>query len=435
MVKELTGMDYSNASLLDEGTSAAEAVNMVYGTHNGKRNKVFVSNSIYPQTLDVMRTRSHGNGIELVFGDVSDFPWADAEQYCGAIFQNPDNVGHLQDYSSFISKLKESKVRSIVIADIMSLPITKSPGEMGADIAVGSVQRFGIPMGNGGPHPGYMACKDEYKRKMPGRIIGISRDAHGEPAYRMSLQTREQHIRRDKATSNICTAQALLATMTSFYGVWHGPEGLRKIATRIRFRAQVLADDLKQMGIKITSHPENFFDTVTIDCKASGFSSADFVLAEFHKIGINLRKIDVNTVGISMNEAVTIDDLSKITEHFAFIKEKKESQADKYLSPQHYEDIRYRLLPNNLRRTSNFMEQQIFNQNFSETEMMRYIHRLGDKDYGLTHGMIPLGSCTMKLNSAIAMLPITFPGFANIHPFAPKDQVPGYMAMIKELDE
>lgn len=240
MICELTGMDISNASLLDEGTAAAEAMSMAYATHNGKRLKFFVSNSLFPQSIDVIKTRADALEIELVFGDISEFPWYWAEEFCGAIIQTPDNLGNMQNYSELCNKLREKGVRSVIIQDILSLPISKPPGDMGADIACGSVQRFGIPMGFGGPHPAYLSCRDEFKRKMPGRVIGVSKDSHGNIAYRMAMQTREQHIRRDKATSNICTAQALLANMSALYGIWHGPQGLKDIATRVRFRTELL---------------------------------------------------------------------------------------------------------------------------------------------------------------------------------------------------
>jgi glycine dehydrogenase len=313
-------------------------------------------------------------------------------------------------------------VKTVVIQDILSLAISKPAGEMGADIAVGSVQRFGIPMGFGGPHSAYLACKDEIKRKMPGRIIGISKDRHGNVAYRMALQTREQHIRRDKATSNICTAQALLANMSALFGIWHGPQGLKDIATRIRFRSELLVTQLKKMGIHIITSSDNFFDTIAIDVSKSDLSSADAVLAEFHKFGINLRKIDDSTVGISMNEYTTIKDLAELLEIFAILKEIAPEENDEpYLDANFCNSNNFRGMPAGLKRTSAFMEQQVFNTLTSETEFMRYIHKLGDKDLSLVHGMIPLGSCTMKLNSAIVMAPITFDGFANIHPFAPRD--------------
>jgi len=342
----------------------------------------------------------------------------------------------MTDYSELFARLRENKVRSIVVQDILSLPISKPAGEMGADIACGSVQRFGIPMGFGGPHPAYLACKDEFKRKMPGRIIGVSKDKHDNIAYRMAMQTREQHIRRDKATSNICTAQALLANMSALFGIWHGPRGLLNIATRVRFRTELLSTQLSKMGISIVTDSENFFDTIAIDTRASDLSSSDSVLAEFHKFGINLRKIDENLVGISCNEYTSIKDLAEIVEIFAILKElAPEDDDEPFLEADFCDAENYRGMPASLKRQSKYMEQQVFNTLTSETEFMRYIHKLCDKDLGLADGMIPLGSCTMKLNSAIVMAPITYEGFANIHPFAPRDQLEGYMRMIKELED
>jgi len=431
MICELTGLDVSNASLLDEATAAAEAMAMSYSLANGKRNKCFVSNSIFPQTIDVVKTRAEALDIELVFGEVADFPWDQADQFASAIVQTPDRLGNMNDFSELFDRFRENKVKSVVVQDILSNAIAKPAGEMGADIAVGSVQRFGIPMGFGGPHPAYLACKDEFKRKMPGRVIGVSKDVHGNPAYRMAMQTREQHIRRDKATSNICTAQALLANMSALFGIWHGPQGLKDISTRIRFRAELLQTQLSKMGIKIVTDEENFFDTLAIDVVASDLSSADSVLAEFHKFGINLNKIDESTVGISMNEYTTIKDLAELIEIFAILKEMAPEENDEpYLDANFHDAVSYRGMPPALKRQGEYMTQQVFNTLTSETEFMRYIHKLCDKDLGLTNGMIPLGSCTMKLNSAIVMAPITFDGFANIHPFAPRDQIEGYMRMI-----
>lgn len=276
-------------------------------------------------------------------------------------------------------------------------------------------------MGAGGPHPGYFACKDDLKRKMPGRIIGISKDADGNTALRMTLQVREQHIRRSKATSNICTSQALLANMVAMYGVWHSPKNLIKIAERVRFRTEILKDELLALGYEILTHDINYFDTLTIDSVKSGFSSSDFVLGEFHKHNINLRRNNDTEVSISMNETTTMQELSDLIEIFAYLKIQDGDQVGKYLPLNRYEDIQYKGIPSYLQRRTKFMEQEVFNSISSETQLMRYITRLADKDYGLANGMIPLGSCTMKLNSALAMMPITFPGFCDIHPFAPKD--------------
>ena len=275
MITELTGLDVSNASLLDEASAASEAMFMAYNVHNGKRNKFFLSKHIFPQNLEVVKTKANGLGIELVIDEPANFPWAKADEFCGYMVQNPDNLGNVYDITEVASKLKEKKVVVTVIADILSLTIVKPPGEMGADIAIGSAQRFGVPMGFGGPHAGYMAVKDDFKRKMPGRLIGVSKDVHGDKALRMALQTREQHIRRDKATSNICTAQALLANISAFYGQWYGAEGLKKQATRVRNFADILISELDKLGYSITTDKACHFDTVVVNVKSSGLQSAD----------------------------------------------------------------------------------------------------------------------------------------------------------------
>jgi len=356
-------MDISNASLLDESTAAAEAMYMCYNVHNGKRNKFFVSKHIFPQSIDVIKTRAHAINLELVIDDPANFDYSKADQYCGVIIQNPDNLGNLTDLKPISDKLKKSKTMLVSISDILSLCIVKPPGEMGADIAVGSAQRFGVPMASGGPHAGYMACKDEYKRKLPGRIIGVSIDAHGNQAYRMSLQTREQHIRRDKATSNICTAQALLANISAFFGMWHGPQGLKKKAVRVHFYSQILIEELSLLDYKFKTDPNAHFDTVTIDARASGFSSADYVLSQFHKEGINLRKVDDNLVQVAFNEVTTLTDLEELIEIFAFIKEKR---LDHEYRVQ-FEGREYKELNGQLKRTSSYLELPQFTQLTSET--------------------------------------------------------------------
>ena len=278
MITELTKLDVSNASLLDEATSAAEAMFMAYNVHNGKRRKFFLSSSMFPQNIEVIKTKAYGLDIELVIDEPANFNWSKADEFCGYMIQNPDNLGTFTDITEVASKLKQHKVVVTVIADVLSLATLKPPGEMGVDIAVGSVQRFGVPMAYGGPHPGYMACKDEFKRKMPGRLIGVSIDAHGDQAFRMALQTREQHIRRDKATSNICTAQALLANISAFYGQWHGPKGLKQQAERLRNFAEILIDEVEKLGFKVVTDKNNHFDTVTIDVKASKLGSSDVLV-------------------------------------------------------------------------------------------------------------------------------------------------------------
>jgi glycine dehydrogenase len=291
-IMELTGFPVANASLLDEASSAAEALQMSYNIHNGKRTRYFVSESTFPQTIDVLKTKCHALNIDLVVGNIEEFDWSKAKEFCGVLVQNPDNFGNFKDYTEFSAKLKEDKLIFTIAADILSLCIFKTPADMGAEIAVGSAQRMGIPLSYGGPHPGYFAAIEKYKRKLPGRIIGVSKDMHGNKAYRMALQTREQHIRRDKATSNICTAQALLANMASFYMCWHGPRGLIKIATKVRFMAQIFMEELKKYDIVFATDSKNHFDTITVKVAESGFTSPDFILAEFHKYGINIRKVD-----------------------------------------------------------------------------------------------------------------------------------------------
>ena len=310
-IMELTGFPVANASLLDESTSAAEAVGLSHTIHLGRRKKFFISDSIFPQTVDVIRTKCHALGIELVIGNPKDFSWEHAKEFSGMMVQNPDNFGNVRNYSGFAEKLKEHKIVFTIVADILSLNIIKPPFEMGADIACGSAQRMGIPLAYGGPHPGYFACKDDIKRKMPGRIIGVSIDSQGNQAFRMAMQTREQHIRRDKATSNICTAQALLANMAAFYMQWHGPAGLKKMAVKCRFMAQLFMEELENFGVVFATDRKYHFDTVTIKCNESGFSSADYVQAEFHKHGMNIRKIDSNHVSLAFDELTTLYDLDQ----------------------------------------------------------------------------------------------------------------------------
>jgi glycine dehydrogenase len=308
-IMEITEMDVSNASLLDEATAAAEAVQMSYNFHNGKRNKYFVSNSLFPQTIAVIKTKCHAIGIELEIGDTASFNFENAKEYSGMIVQTPDNFGSVHDYTDLGVKIKESGLIFTIVSDILGNCIMKTPGAQGADIACGSAQRMGIPMAYGGPHPGYFASCDKLKRKLPGRIIGISKDAHGNQAFRMALQTREQHIRRDKATSNICTAQALLANMAAFYMQWHGQYGLKKMAIKARFMSQIFMQELSKIGIEFETDKNNYFDTVCINVKESGFTSPDWLLAQFHKYGINIRKVDGNRVSLSFDEITSLYDL------------------------------------------------------------------------------------------------------------------------------
>lgn len=422
MIMDLTGMQIANASLLDEATAAAEAMNMLF--HNRSReaikngaNKFFVSNECFPQTIDLLKTRSTPFGIELVIGDFKTQK-LDATIF-GALLQYPTVDGKVHDYKGFVKKAKENTIAVAVAADILSLVLLTPPGEWGADVVVGNTQRFGVPMGYGGPHAAYFACKEEYKRIIPGRIIGVSVDAQGNQALRMALQTREQHIRRDKATSNICTAQALLAIMASMYAVYHGPKGLKGIAQQVHFIALCLADNLKKLGYTIDA--ASFFDTIKID----GVDTKKIkLLAEVSEI--NFRYSD-NSITISIDQTTDVDDINAIVEVFAKATGKPFTKAtEKQIFSQKSSLVI---------RNSPILTHPIFNLYHSESEMMRYIKRLENKDLSLTHSMISLGSCTMKLNAASELMPITWPEFANIHPFVPVDQAQGYREIIEELDK
>ncbi len=422
MIMDLTGMEIANASLLDEATAAAEAMAMLFSNRSREQikngaNKFFVSNECYPQTIDLLKTRATPIGIELVIGDWKTIQ-LDASVY-GAMLQYPSVDGVIHNYTEFVKTAKANGTSIAVAADILSLVLLTPPGEWGADVVVGNTQRFGVPMGYGGPHAAFFACREEYKRIIPGRIIGVSVDADGNPALRMALQTREQHIRRDKATSNICTAQALLAIMASMYAVYHGPEGVKGIAQQVHLSAVALANELKKLGYKIDN--ENFFDTI----KVSGTDNAKIKsLAEAAQI--NFRYSD-NAITISIDQTTSVDDLNAIIEVFA-------KATGKEVSKLSQETIFNQKLNLKL-RTSNILSHPIFNTYHSESEMMRYIKRLENKDLSLTHSMISLGSCTMKLNAASELMPITWNEFANIHPFVPIEQAAGYIEMIDELDK
>jgi glycine dehydrogenase len=421
MIMDLTGMEIANASLLDEGTAAAEAMAMLYNNRTRDAaekgaNKFFVSNECYPQTIDVLKTRSAPMGIELVIGDFKTA--ALGGNIFGALLQYPTADGRVHDYADFVAKAKASGASVAVAADILSLVLLTPPGEWGADVVIGSSQRFGVPTGYGGPHAAFFACKDSYKRTMPGRIIGVSIDANGNQALRMALQTREQHIRRDKATSNICTAQALLAIMASMYAVYHGAEGLKGIAQQVHFSAIALAGELKKLGYKIDDGV--YFDTI----KISGTDNAKIKsLAEAAQI--NLRYLD-NAITLSVDQTTDADDLNAIIEVFANAAGKT---AGKVTEEQVFKQNS--LIKN---RQSAILQHPVFNTYHSESEVMRYIKRLENKDLSLTHSMISLGSCTMKLNAASELLPITWPEFANLHPFVPFDQVAGFHEVIAGLD-
>ncbi|MGB7321575.1 MAG: aminomethyl-transferring glycine dehydrogenase, partial [Albidovulum sp.] len=413
MVCDLTGLEIANASLLDESTAAAEAMTMAQRVAKSKATAFFIDENCHPQNIAVMKTRAAPLGIEIIIGDPEAI---EAEKVFGAIFQYPGTYGHLTDFTPHIAGLHAADAVGIVIADPMALTLLKEPGAMGADIAVGSTQRFGVPMGFGGPSAAYMACKDAHKRNMPGRIVGVSIDAQGGKAYRLSLQTREQHIRREKATSNVCTAQALLANMASFYAVYHGPEGLRAIGQRIHRKTVRVARGLEAAGYKV--EPEHFFDTITVD--VGPMQGA--VLKAAQEERINLRKIGKTKVGISIDETTRRLTIERLWRAFGI------DQKDSELTAE------YRV-PDALHRTSEYLTHPIFHLNRAETEMMRYMRRLADRDLALDRAMIPLGSCTMKLNAAAEMMPITWPEFANLHPFAPDDQTEGYAEMFEDLSQ
>ncbi|OAN73384.1 glycine dehydrogenase (aminomethyl-transferring) [Sulfitobacter sp. EhC04] len=411
MVSDLTGLEVANASLLDEATACAEAMTMAQRVSKSKATKFFVDRDCHPQNIAVMKTRAAPLGIEVVVGDPAKMK---ASEVFGAIFQYPGTYGHVRDFTDSIAALHEHKGIGIVSADPLSLTLLKEPGAMGADIAVGSTQRFGVPEGYGGPHAAYMSCKDAYKRAMPGRIVGVSIDAHGNRAYRLSLQTREQHIRREKATSNVCTAQALLAVMASMYAVFHGPEGLKAIAQRIHRKTVRLAKGLEAAGFKVD--PQAFFDTITVDVGPLQAAVMKSAVDE----GVNLRKVGEFRVGISLDERTQPRIIEAIWRAFGIVKE------DCDFTPE------YRV-PEEMLRSSGYLTHPIFHMNRAETEMMRYMRRLADRDLALDRAMIPLGSCTMKLNSAAEMMPVSWREFSLIHPYAPADQALGYKEMIDDL--
>ncbi|WP_102106948.1 aminomethyl-transferring glycine dehydrogenase [Oceaniglobus roseus] len=411
MVCDLTGLEVANASLLDEATAAAEAMTMAQRASKTKAMAFFVDEGCHPQNIDVIRTRAEPLGIEVIVGAPEDL---DASAVFGAVFQYPGTHGHLRDFTPEIEALHAAGALGIVIADPLALTLLKEPGAMGADIAVGSTQRFGVPMGYGGPHAAYMACKDALKRSMPGRIVGVSIDARGNKAYRLSLQTREQHIRREKATSNVCTAQALLAVMASFYAVFHGPEGLQAIAQRIHRKTVRVARALQETGFKV--EPESFFDTITVE--VGPLQGA--IMDEARRQKINLRVVGKTKLGITLDETTRPETVERLWDAFG-IHGRHDDLSEEYR------------IPDALLRTSEYLTHPVFHMNRAETEMMRYMRRLSDRDLALDRAMIPLGSCTMKLNAAVEMMPITWPEFSLIHPFAPKEQVAGYAEMLEDL--
>ncbi|NGX84483.1 aminomethyl-transferring glycine dehydrogenase [Aequorivita sp. KMM 9714] len=422
VISDLTGMELANASLLDESTAAAEAMSLLYNVRERDKKKInaskfFVSEDILPQTLSLLQTRSNPLDIELVVGNHEDFDFAD--EFFGAILQYPSRTGKVHNYKNFIEKANANNIKVAVAADILSLVMLESPGHYGVDVVVGTTQRFGIPLGYGGPHAAYFATKEEYKRSIPGRIIGITKDADGNRALRMALQTREQHIKRDKATSNICTAQVLLAVMAGMYAVYHGPEGLKYIARKVHNSAVTLANALEELGFEQVN--DTFFDTIAIKTDATKIK----FLAEAKEV--NFYYPDNETVSISINETTTVKDLNKILAIF--------SEAVKKDFKKLTELETGNKIPQEVARKTEFLQQEVFNKYHSETDMMRYIKKLERKDLSLNHSMISLGSCTMKLNAAAEMLPLSDPMWGNVHPFVPVEQAEGYQTVLKKLEK
>ena len=420
MVMDLTALDVANASLLDEATAAAEAMAMFHGLREG-RQRFMVSAGCHPQTIDVVRTRAAALGVEVIVSNHEGFAFD--QDVLGALVQYPETAGAIPDYSGFVKRAHEAGALVAVAADLLSLTLLKPPGEFGADVALGSAQRFGVPLGYGGPHAAYFATRDAFKRQMPGRIVGLSKDSRGRPALRLSLQTREQHIRREKATSNICTAQALLANLASMYACYHGPEGLKRIASRIHSLTQVLAAGLTKLGYAVS--PQPCFDTLTIQ---AGDRSCDSLLELAHARRVNFRRVDDHTLGISLDETTTDRDLTLILQVF------NDGNPVGCTIPELAAGIDSRI-PAHLARTSAFLQHPVFNSYLSETEMLRYIKRLESRDLSLTTSMIPLGSCTMKLNAAMEMFAVSWPEFSRIHPFAPLTQTKGYQSLFQDLEK
>ena len=418
MVMDLTAMPIANASLLDEATAAAEAVFMFHNNRSKEKvkhnaHKFFVSNTVFPQTLDVIKTRATPIGIEVVVGDVAGHVFDDS--YFGALLQYPDINGEANDYKAFVANAKAKDIQVAVATDLLALALLTPPGEWGADCVVGNSQRFGVPLGYGGPHAAFFACREDYKRLIPGRIIGVSVDSEGNQALRMALQTREQHIKRDKATSNICTAQALLAIMASMYAVYHGQEGIRAIAQSVHNATHAVAESLIALGFKIKT--KLYFDTIVVECDAQKMMAA----AEAKEI--NFRMVDAKHVAISLDQTIEQNDLNDIVSVFAGAAKEVRYAASS------------RIASSSLKRSSSYLTHPVFNSYHSESEMMRYIKRLENKDLSLVHSMISLGSCTMKLNAASELLPLTWPEYASIHPFVPLNQAQGYAELIEQLNK
>lgn len=421
MIIDLTGLEIANSSLLDEGTAAAEAMGMSYGLCKTNANAFFVDIGCHSQTIEVIKTRALPLGIEVIVDDYTKFDFS--KPIFGALLQYPATEGTINDYRSFVERVHEAKALATIAADILSLAILTPPGEFGADIAVGNTQRFGVPLGYGGPHAAYFATKQKYQRQVPGRIVGVSKDVHGKSALRLALQTREQHIRRDKATSNICTAQVLLAVIASMYGVYHGAAGIKGIATRVHKLTATLAAGLKKLGYGIGN--ETFFDTIYV---TTGEKSAADILEMAASKQVNLRCLDPKAIAISLDETTTEQDLIMLWQVFAGSKELAFNSSE-LLSEQ------CATIPEQYLRSSPYLTEPVFNRYHSETELLRYLHQLETKDLSLTTSMIPLGSCTMKLNATAEMIPVTWAEFGNIHPFAPLEQTQGYQQLFEELEQ
>ncbi len=421
MVIDLTGLAMSNASLLDEATAAAEAMTLLQRVGKPKSNLFYIADDVLPQTIEVVQTRAKPAGIEVKVGPAADAATANA---FGVLLQYPGANGDVRDYRALADAVHAAGGYVIAAADLLALTLLTPPGEWGADVAIGNTQRFGVPVGFGGPHAAFMAVRDDFKRQMPGRLVGVTVDAQGKPALRLALQTREQHIRREKATSNVCTAQALLAIMASMYAVYHGPKGLKTIALRVNRVASIFAAGVKKLGYALAN--ETFFDTITIQSDANTTALHQAASAAH----VNLRRIDAKHVGVSVDETTTRDDLSKLFALFAEVAGKTETFDIDALDADAPDS-----LPKELERTSDYLTHPVFNRHHSEHEMLRYLRSLADKDLALDRTMIPLGSCTMKLNATSEMLPVTWPEFGQIHPFAPAEQTVGYRTMIDQLEQ
>ena len=420
MISDLTGMELANASMLDEATAAAEAMAMCHRLSKSKSDVFYIADTCHPQTIEVVTNRAGHMGIKCVIGDPFDAP--NNPELCGVLLQYPCSTGEIHEYADLVAKVHEKKALVAVATDLLSLTMLKPPGEFDADIVVGTSQRFGVPLGYGGPHAAFMATREAFKRSLPGRLIGVSQDTREQPALRLALQTREQHIRREKATSNICTAQALLAMMAGMYAVYHGPDELRRIAQRINRLTIVLAEGLRALGLDVQT--QHFFDTITVKTG----NATEFILAAARAEKFNLRQVDDNTIGISLDEIATRDNVKQLFDVFTH-------DQGSAITFHETDDKAGSSVPPALVRESEYLTHPVFNSHHSETDLMRYMRKLSDKDLALDRTMIPLGSCTMKLNSATQLIPITWPGFGRIHPFVPLDQAQGYQLLITELEQ